>query len=129
MNALAHIVRDIVSGHEPSETDLRRLSPQECSALRELCVAMARDPQELAGVLAAVGPQDDWLSPQALARKMAAVGPQDDWLSPQALTRKMAAVGPQDDWLGPQELARKLSVVVPQDDWLSPQKRTKPVVA
>jgi len=106
MNALAHIVRDIVSGRNPSPDDLRRLSAQECTALQDLGAVLAREPRELAQVLATAGPLDVWLSPQELARKVSAAGPMDVWLSPQDLARKVSEIGPMDVWLSPEKAAK-----------------------
>jgi hypothetical protein len=71
MNALARIVRDLVSGREPSQADLDGLNHQELAALRELRASVALSPRETARVLAQAVPQEDWLSAPKAARQVA----------------------------------------------------------
>ncbi len=71
MNALARIVRNLTLGREPSQADLGILSPQESAALQKLQACVARSPRDVAGVLAAIGPQEIWLSPTPAPKQTA----------------------------------------------------------
>lgn len=71
MNALARIVRDLVSRREPSPADLNGLSPQELAALREIKASISLTPGVGAPVLAQAVPQENWWSAPKAARRVA----------------------------------------------------------
>jgi len=70
VNALARIVRDLVSGREPSQVDLDTLSPQELAELQELKAGIALSPRETARVLAQAAPQENWWSAPKAVRQV-----------------------------------------------------------